>query len=404
MYKNIFLTLLIIFSFSSNLSASDDAISRYVYEFLKRINEFIEEEDFVEAERELEIFSKRYFKNEQSYERALINQLYGNFYAVQGMYDQAIKKYEAALIFRKIPFVTSLAVRKNLAQCYFQLSNYKKTIDVLEAYLDVAKKRGQLYSPRDLIMLGISYYQEGNYLKSYENIKQANQLSEDYKEDWLGYELAVAVKLEKYDDAVDIAQILLFVNPDKKEYWKQISGLYYTTNDENQSLAGLELAFEKDTLTKEKEYLDLARYYLYKELPQKAIKVINDGFDKDIVERSKENYELMADSYFFLRERDVGIEYLIKSLELEKDSNIAFKIGRFAFEEEDWFLAIKYLKEASDLNYNKVPGRLDLLIGISYYEVNKINEAEKYFNNALNYEATKTPAEGWLAFIKELNT
>ena len=190
------------------------------------------------------------------------------------------------------------------------MANYKKTIDVLEAYLDVAKKRGQLYSPRDLIMLGISYYQEGNYLKSYENIKQANQLSEDYKEDWLGYELAVAVKLEKYDDAVDIAQILLFVNPDKKEYWKQISGLYYTTNDENQSLAGLELAFEKDTLTKEKEYLDLARYYLYKELPQKAIKVINDGFDKDIVERSKENYELMADSYFFLRERDVGIEFI----------------------------------------------------------------------------------------------
>ena len=120
--------------------------------------------------KELEIFSKRYFKNEQSYERALINQLYGNFYAVQGMYDQAIEKYEAALVFRKIPFVTSLAVRKNLAQCYFQLSNYKKTIDVLEAYLDVAKKRGQLYSPRDLIMLGISYYQEGNYLKSYENI------------------------------------------------------------------------------------------------------------------------------------------------------------------------------------------------------------------------------------------
>ena len=64
----------------------------------------------------------------------------------------------------------------------------------------------------------------------------------------------------------------------KKEYWKQISGLYYTTNDENQSLAGLELAFEKDTLTKEKEYLDLARYYLYKELPQKAIKVLKRWF------------------------------------------------------------------------------------------------------------------------------
>lgn len=251
-------------------------------------------------------------------------------------------------------------------------------------------------------MLGISYYQNDELEKAYTNIKKANSISNDYKEDWLGYELAIAVKLEKYKEAVEVAQLLVFVNPEKKEYWKQISGLYYTTNDENESLAGLELAFEKNTLTKEKEYLDLARYYLYKELPQKAIKVLEFGINNNIVNGNKKNYELLADSYFFLRDRDIGINYLIKSLEIESDPNTAFKIGRFAFEEENWKLAIKYLKEAKVLNYNKVPGRLDLLIGISLYESNEYSSAISYFNKALEFEETKTPAEGWLAFMNEL--
>ena len=92
MFKKYLISILILFSF--NLTADDDSISRFVYEYLKRINEFIDEQDYENAERELEIFARRYFLNEQSYERALINQLYGNFYAIQGDYTNAITWYE----------------------------------------------------------------------------------------------------------------------------------------------------------------------------------------------------------------------------------------------------------------------------------------------------------------------
>ena len=400
MFKRI---LFIFFILSSPIiSSSEDAISNFVYEYLKRINKFIDEEDYLNAKKELDVFSRRYFKNEQSYERALINQLYGNYYAVQGLYEPAIEKYELSLKFRNMPLVTALSVRKNLAQCYFALSNYEKTIEILEAYMALAKKRGQLYPPKDLIMLGIAYFQTDQFKKAYAAINEANERSTEYKEDWLNYELAITIKLEMYDEALDVAQLLLFVNPDKKEYWKQISGLYYAVNGEDQSLASLELAYENNTLSKEKEFLDLSRYYLYKDLPQKAVNVILDGISKNIINKTKENYELLADSFFFLRDRDKGIQYLIKALEIEKNANTAFKIGRFAFEEEDWLLAIQYLKEAKTLNYDKSPGRLDLLIGIANYETGKYNEAIIHFKNALEFEETKTPAEGWLSYIDEL--
>ena len=401
MYKYLILFFLLIVPFESY--SDDDSISQFVYGYLKRINDFIDDEKFEDAQRELDIFVRRYFINEQSYERALINQLYGNFWAIQGDYEKAIPWYEKSLKFKKMPLVTGLQVRVGLSQCYFQMSNYSKTIEILEQYKAIAEQRRLLFPPTYRIMLGISYFQEKEYQKAYDNIKMANQLSTEYKENWLGYELSLAIQLEKYTEAVEVAQLLIFVNPDKKEYWKQLSGLYYTQESDDESLAGLELAYERNTLTKEKEYLDLSRYYLYKNLPQKAIKAIDYGMEAGIVSLNKENYELLADSYFILKDRFKGIDYLIKSLEIEKDPNTAYKIGRFAFEEEDWKTSYRYLLEAQKLGYDKFPGRLDLLMGISLYEQDKYSEARNSFNKALKFDETKISAEGWLKYIEDLS-
>lgn len=401
MYRYLLISVFLLSPFLK-LEAADDAINQFTYGYLKKINEYIEESDFEGAQRDLDIFVRRYYLNEQSYERALINQLYGNFYAIQGKYDEAIPWYLKSLKFKKMPLVTGLQVRKNLAQCYFQNSNYKGTIKILEEYKVVAEKRRLLFPPIDRIMLGISYFQNNEFEKAYENISAANRSSTSYKEDWLDYELSLAIQLEKFTEALEVSQLLIFVNPDKKEYWKQLSGLYYMQDNDNESLAGLELAYEQNTLSKEKEFLDLSRYYLYKNLPQKAIKTIQYGINQGIVDESKENYELLADSYFILKDRVTGIKFLQKSLSIEKDPNTAFKIGRFAFEEEDWKTAFKYLLEAKKLKYTKNPGRLDLLMGIALYELSDYKKSKFYFSNALEFDGTKISAEGWLSYLDDL--
>ena len=155
MYKYL-LIFIILVAPAPILHSSDDAISQFTYGFLKRINEYIDDENYEEAQRDLDIFVRRYFLNEQSYERSLINQLYGNFYAVQGKYEEAIPWFVKSLKFKKIPLVTGLQVRRNLAQCYFQNSNYLGTIKILEEYKAISIKRGLLFAPTDRVMLGIS--------------------------------------------------------------------------------------------------------------------------------------------------------------------------------------------------------------------------------------------------------
>ena len=118
MFKYIF--LLLILSFYQPVFSTEDTISQAVARYLTRIHKYMEAEDWINAERELEQTARRYFKNEDSYERALINQLYGQFYAMQRDYKNAIPWFEKAIAKGRLPFAADLQVTYSLAQCYFK--------------------------------------------------------------------------------------------------------------------------------------------------------------------------------------------------------------------------------------------------------------------------------------------
>lgn len=396
------LLILSLLTFYQPSYAAEDTVNQAVARYLTRIHKYMEEEDWENAERELMQTARRYFKNEDSYERALINQLYGQFYALQRDYKSAIPWFEKALAKSRLPFAADLQVTYSLSQCYFQTGRYKDVIKTLENYRVKASKRGQNMAPVQLMVLGIAYFQEADILNAYTNISEANATATKLNEEWLQYEFALAVKLEKFDEAINVGQFLVFVNPEKKSYWKQLSGVYYGSESEELSLAGLELAYENDVLDKEKDYIDLARYFMYKELPIKAIDVLNDGINIKKVKQNRKNYEFLADAYFLAKDRVKGIDALIKAEALEKDADLSYKIARFAFENEDWSKAITYFSQAKKQGYEKYPGRLELLLGISYFEISNYEEALASLNESLEFDTSNSAAEGWISYIKDI--
>jgi tetratricopeptide (TPR) repeat protein len=396
------LLILSLLTFYQPSYAAEDTVNQAVARYLTRIHKYMEEEDWENAERELMQTARRYFKNEDSYERALINQLYGQFYALQRDYKSAIPWFEKALAKSRLPFAADLQVTYSLSQCYFQTGRYKDVIKTLENYRVKASKRGQNMAPVQLMVLGIAYFQEADILNAYTNISEANATATKLNEEWLQYEFALAVKLEKFDEAINVGQFLVFVNPEKKSYWKQLSGVYYGSESEELSLAGLELAYENDVLDKEKDYIDLARYFMYKELPIKAIDVLNDGINIKKVKQNRKNYEFLADAYFLAKDRVKGIDALIKAEALEKDADLSYKIARFAFENEDWSKAITYFSQAKKQGYEKYPGRLELLLGISYFEISNYEEALSFLNESLEFDSSNSAAEGWISYIKDI--
>ena len=399
--KNIKLLTVLFLLLSFELSSSEDTISQWTYQYFKRIHNYMEMDRFDDAGRELASLANKYYKNERSYERALINQLYGQFYLIQGDFNSAIPWLEKAVKHGSLNLPGEIQTRSNLAAAYFQAAEYQKVIKVLLKSRELGMKKGIDLSASNFVMLGMAYYQANEIIDAYKYISKGNDISNELNEDWLQYEFGLAVKLEKYNEAIDVGQYLIFVNPDKSSYWKQLSGVYYGGQNEDESLAGLELAFENGALTKEIDFLNLTKYFLYKDLPTKAIKVITNGIDSDKVKINKKNLDLLADSYFLSKDRAKGIETLIKSLQLEPDAKTSYRIGRFAFEEEDWDMAIEYFLKAQIEKWNDVPGRIDLLTGIAYFEKDQYDNALKHMNFAIKYEESKGAAEGWIQYINQ---
>ena len=401
--KKIIYTLSLIgFIFNSSIiDASEDTISQWTYNYFKRIHNYMEMERFEDAGRELETLANRYFKNERSYERALINQLYGQFYMIQGDFYSAIPWFEKSVKFGYLNLPGEIQTRSNLAAAYFQAGRYDDVIKTLLKTQEIGMKRGIDLSATNFVMLGMAYYQLNDIQPAYKYISKGNDVSEKLNEDWLQYEFGLAVKLKKFNEAIEVGQFLIFVNPEKNTYWKQLSGVYYGGNNEDQSLAGLELAFEKGAMEKEVDFLNLSKYFLYKDLPSKAIKVLNFGFENKKIKIDKKNLDLLADAYFLSKDRDAGINTLIRSLDIEADSKTSYKIARFAFEAENWDMAIKFFNRAKSENWNDVPGRIDLLTGIAYFEKDQFNDALKYMEIAINYDESKSAAEGWIQYIKQ---
>jgi len=211
---------------TSMLNAQEDAISQFAYNLLKRVNDFIGEGEYLEAENELSNISSKYYKNEQSYERALINQLFGQLYAMQGKFAESIPWFEKALKYTNLPRTSAQQIRFNLSQSLFQTGEFDKTIDVLLDYFKVAERYKLPINTSTHVFAAFSYARKENLDRAYYHINIANALSAKPNKSWIEFQFAIAMRLSKFEDAELLGQRLIFLDPYKKSYWEQLSGVF----------------------------------------------------------------------------------------------------------------------------------------------------------------------------------
>ena len=394
------LSLILIFSLSLSVS-SEETISRWMADYFKRIHDHIGNENYEKAQNELEMGDKNYFRGGRTYEAALLYQLYGQFYAVQSQYTNAIPWFEKALATGKMPRIGQQEVRFQLAQTYFMIGNYENVIPLLEEFIAVGEKYKYPVSARVNLLMSYSHGRLDQYEPSYYHIQIANKKSDKPQIDWIEYAFSLAMKLENLEDAEDLGTRLLYLEPNKKKYWNQVSALYFAKEFEFDSLAALELGYENNTLDKEADYLLLAKYYLYQKSPLKSIMVINDGIKKKIIKENEENLKLLSSSYFYSRDLENGIKILVKAEKISDDPDLSFRLGTYAFDNEQYKLAISSFNIAKKRGWDDIPGRIELIKGISYFELEEIDKAKENLVLASSFDDTKDTAEGWLSYIKQ---
>jgi len=382
---------------SGQTYASGYLVSEHTYKRLEVIHTLMGENKYVEAKQRLDQLQQSTRNNR--YESALVLQTYAYLYAGKDDYKNAITALEKCLALEAMPDAQIHKIRLNLIQLYVGTENYTKAVESFEKYLTEVKNP-PAYSHG---LGGIAYAQINNYSKAIKHLKIAIANSEKPEESWFQMLLSIYYERKDYAAAADVLEDLIVLYPDKKEYWKQLSGVRYQLHDDDKALSVLQLAYINGLLREENELVNLAKFFAFKGMPYKGAMVIEAGVNNKIIKPEEKIFQLLAECYLRANELEKAIIYLSKAAEISNDAELYIKLAHLYYEQENWIATTKTISKALEIGKIQNPGKLYLLQGMAYYEQRKIQQSINALNNAKQYKDTSVTAGQWLTYVSNQN-
>ena len=377
------------------------ALRNNIYEKLAEAQVFAEAKQYVEAEAVLndmlDATSKKSKLNR--YELANVYNTYAYLrYAVED-YDGALNYYQKVIDQRpEIPLALEINTLYTVAQLYFLQENWKKGIDTLNTWMSVTDTP----STNAYVLLANGYFQLKDYDKSLSNIQIAIDREEAAgklpKEQWYNLARFIHFDRDNFRAALDILEILIMYYP-KKQYWVQASHLYGEEKDEARQLAMLEATYEQNLLDRSQDIVLLSQLYLQAEVPFPAARAMEKGLADDIVEKESKNYELAGVAWRQAQEVIKSLPMLEAAASKSEKGELYARLGNVYLDVDKNKEAVEALKRGLDRGGVKRPDQARLALGMAYFNLGDFNAARRAFREARKDKRARSYADQWLKYI-----
>lgn len=333
-----------------------------------------------------------------SYEKAQMYNFYAFIYYSQDRYTDAQRAYENVLAQPNLPEGLENGTIYSLAQLYFQSENYRKSIEYMERWFQVANNPG----PEPYVIVAQAYYQLKDYRRALPNIETAmriaNQQGKTVKENWLLLQRLFYYELNDFAKSEQVLKQLIRLYP-KKIYYTQLSATYHELNDEKKQLAAMELAHLQGMLTQGREILNLAQLYVANGVPYKGAKILQEAVDNNVVEIKESNLRLLSQSWFMAGEYEKAIPPLQRAAQVSNDGDLYIRLAQSYLNLEKHAEAVEALRAGLQKGGVKRPGDAQVMLGMSLYELDRLDQARSAFTVAANYDDASRTAQQWLTHI-----
>ena len=377
------------------------ALRNNIYEKLAEAQVFAEAKQYVEAEAVLndmlDATSKKSKLNR--YELANVYNTYAYLrYAVED-YDGALNYYQKVIDQRpEIPLALEINTLYTVAQLYFLQENWKKGIDTLNTWMSVTDTP----STNAYVLLANGYFQLKDYDKSLSNIQIAIDREEAAgklpKEQWYNLARFIHFDRDNFRAALDILEVLITYYP-KKQYWVQASHLYGEEKDEARQLAMLEATYEQNLLDRSQDIVLLSQLYLQAEVPFPAARAMEKGLADDIVEKESKNYELAGVAWRQAQEVTKSLPMLEAAASKSEKGELYARLGNVYLDVDKNKEAVEALKRGLDRGGVKRPDQARLALGMAYFNLGDFNAARRAFREARKDKRARSYADQWLKYI-----
>ena len=391
------LTLLLsalLFALQAFATASAESVSHRLsertYKQLSTIHALMNRGAYQKAIADLDQLRPRVER--KPYEHALLLQTYGHLYARMEQYPQAIDTLKQCLALGALPAAAGQQSLYLLAQLQLLTSDYQAAATSLEQWLDQEKNP----SASAHALAGTVYAYTKQYPLAVKHLTRAIKSAPNPDENWYRQLLAVYYESGQYQAAANLLQQLIPRSPGDKNYWLQLSSINHELGHDMQSVAVMELAYLRGLLTQEAELINLARYYIYVDLPYKAGQLLEQALREGSISPSIENWRLLSDIWVHAREPDLALAATERALTFTRNANLYLMRAQLLAEKEQWSGVLHETDSAIATAGLDSPGTAHLLKGIAHYNLQQPDKAEASFGRAKDFKNTRGQARRWL--------
>jgi tetratricopeptide (TPR) repeat protein len=337
-------------------------------------------------------------KNLNSYELAQMHSFNAFIYYSQENYAQAIQSYNQVLAQENLPEALETSTLFTLAQLYMVQENYKSAVDYLNRWFAVATNP----NASAYYLLATAYYQLEQYREALSPILRAIELGNanggTARETWYVLLRGLYFELEDYQKFADVLVTMTQLFP-KKEYWIQLSSAYGQLEQETKQLMVLEFVYRQGLFNRSQEYTNLTQLLMQAEIPYRASVVLEEGFAKGIVARDERNLRLLSQAYVMAQEDAKAIVPLEAAAKLSDDGELYYQLASSQLNLDMNKESAASAQLALDKGGLKRPDQVYILLGMSLYNQDRLEQAKTAFRNAQKDKRSQKMASQWLNFI-----
>jgi tetratricopeptide (TPR) repeat protein len=365
---------------------------------LEEVQLAFDEKNFAKASELLNEIARRRISD---YEMAMVFYFRGLLYYEQENFAQAIRSYETVLSNDSLPWSFYDSVIFMVAQLQFAEENYRKSIQLFDQWLVY-----QVNPPASAFMFkGQAYYGLEDYRSAVGQILIAMEMRKaagtPVRENTYLLLRSIYFELNDLPKVKEVLETLILNFPPKADYWLQLSAIYSELKEERNQLAAMEVAYKQGYFDRESHFVNLAQLYLYNDVPIKAVIVLEEGFDKKIVKQNEKNLETFSQSLMLAREYKRSLAPLERAAKLSEEGKLYIRLAQVNIELDKHAEAIKAIEaglKKGDLNR---PDTAQTLLGMSYYNIDKLPEAIKAFRAAAKDKRSRKAATQWVNFLRK---
>lgn len=370
-----------------------EAVSRAVYEKLGKVQQAMDAENWAAASSGLQGILASGKLN--AAEESLVHQTFGYVYSGQQQYTKAIGSFEKALALGGLPDTAQVNTQFNLGQLYLLTDQTDKGIRTLEAWFAKAENP----SAPTYLLLANAYAEKGDYRTAWRWAQPGLEKMDPPRESWMALAAQLNLQLENYREARRWLERLVNGWP-KKTYWMQLVAVYGETNEPRKALVAMEMADRQGYLTTSQDRVRLAQLYLVSENPYRAGLLLEEGMANGSIEKSRENYELLANAWTLAREYERALGPLAQAAERAREGKLYVRLGQLHLDAERWGEAEKALRKGIARGGLDHPGEAQLLLGIALYQAGSLDAARQAFESAARDPNAAGQARQWLQTLQ----